>query len=146
MSKSNFVFVLAGILSAALVSVAQQPAPVVKNVPIKQTSAADGHQMFTTYCAVCHGANGNGAGPAATAMKVPPVDLTLLSQKNGGVFPANHVASVLQFGVENPAHGSAQMPIWSDLLRTLNSDSQDPGTLVHQRINNITEYLKQLQK
>jgi mono/diheme cytochrome c family protein len=146
MSKHSFSFLLAGIMSAALVSVAQQPAPIVKNVTIRPTSPADGHQMFTSYCAVCHGANGKGTGPAAASMKIPPTDLTLLSKNNGGTFPANHVATVLQFGVENPAHGSAQMPIWGDLMRSLSPVAQDPGTLVHQRINNITEYLKQLQQ
>jgi mono/diheme cytochrome c family protein len=146
MSKHSFSFLLAGIMSAALVSVAQQPAPIVKHVTIRPTSPADGPRMFTSYCAVCHGANGKGAGPAATAMKIPPTDLTLLSKKNGGVFPANHVAPVLQFGIENPAHGSAQMPIWGDLMRSLSPVARDPGTLVHQRINNITDYLKQIQQ
>jgi mono/diheme cytochrome c family protein len=146
MSKHTLTFVLAGVMSAAFVSVAQQPVPTVKNVTIRPTSPADGHQMFTSYCAVCHGANGKGAGPAAQAMKIPPADLTLLSKKNSGVFPANHVASVLEFGIENPAHGSAQMPIWGDLMRSLSPVAQDPGTLVHQRINNITDYLKQIQQ
>jgi mono/diheme cytochrome c family protein len=146
MSKHTLTFVLAGIMSAAFASIAQQPAPTIKTVPIQRTSIVDGHQMFTAYCAVCHGANGKGNGPAAQAMKVPPTDLTLLSQKSGGTFPANHVAMVLQFGIENSAHGSAQMPIWGDLMRTLAPSASDGDTLVHQRINNIVDYIKQIQK
>jgi mono/diheme cytochrome c family protein len=102
--------------------------------------------MYATYCAVCHGAKATGNGPAAPAMKIPPVDLTTLSQKNGGVFPASHVSSVLQFGVQNPAHGTSQMPIWGDLMGTLHGTSPDTGTVVHQRIVNLTNYLKQIQK
>jgi mono/diheme cytochrome c family protein len=146
MSKHSFSFVLAGIMAAALVSVAQQPAPNIKTVPIQRTSIVDGHQMFTAYCSACHGANGKGNGPAARAMKVPPADLTLLSQKNGGAFPGNHVVTVLQFGVENASHGSAQMPIWGDLLQTLSPMASDGDSLVHQRISNITDYIKQIQK
>jgi len=124
---------------------AQQAVPKVKAAPIQQTSAASGQQMFATYCAACHGASGTGNGPAAAAMKVPPVDLTMLSQKNGGKFPTNHVSSVLQFGAANPAHGSADMPVWGDLMLSLTT-SANPDVQVHQRISNLTEYLKTLQK
>src|ERR1019366_10393602 len=102
--------------------------------PIQQTSAASGQQMYVTYCAVCHGADGRGNGPAARALKAPPADLTTLSQRNGGVFPENHVNSVLQFGSENPAHGSADMPIWGDLMLTLHAGSSNPDGQVRQRI------------
>jgi len=56
------------------------------------------------------------------------------------------VVSVLQFGVQNPAHGTAVMPIWGDLMLTLHSSNQDAATLVNQRIFNLTEYLKKIQK
>jgi len=101
--------------------------------------------MYATYCAVCHGTKGIGNGPAAPAMKVPPTDLTTLSQKNGGSFPAAHVRTVLQFGVQATAHGSSQMPVWGDLMGTLHP-SGDNVTVVHQRITNLTNYLKQIQK
>jgi mono/diheme cytochrome c family protein len=146
MSRFVSVALMAGLTSAALFGMAQQAKPKVSDVPIQQTSAASGQQMYVTYCAVCHGGDGKGNGPAAQAMKVPPVDLTTLSQKNGGVFPTNHVNSVLQFGVENPAHGSADMPIWGDLMLTLHAGSSNPDVQVHQRIANLTDYLKKIQK
>ena len=40
----------------------------VKKVEIKQTSASSGKEMFTQYCALCHGVNGAGNGPAAPAI------------------------------------------------------------------------------
>lgn len=137
---------LAGLASMALCGTAQQPAPTVNNVPIQQTPIDSGQKMFSTYCAACHGATGIGNGPAAQSLKIPPTDLTTLSQKNKGVFPAQHVQSVLQFGVQNPAHGSAVMPVWGDLMLTLHPSSQDAATLVNQRIFNLTEYLKKIQK
>lgn len=146
MSKHLITVVLAGVLSATSHGIAQQATPKVKNVPVQQTSAASGQQMFTTYCAACHGADGRGNGPAASAMKIPPVDLTTLSKKNGGVFPSAHVSSVLQFGVKNPAHGSAEMPVWGDLMQTMSSSNRDPSVAMHQRIANLTDYLKQIQK
>jgi mono/diheme cytochrome c family protein len=146
MSKYLIAVVLVGLLSTTSHGIAQQATPKVKNVPVQQTSAASGQQMYTTYCAACHGADGKGDGPAAQAMKVPPVDLTTLSKKNGGVFPSAHVSSVLQFGVPNPAHGTADMPVWGDLMQTMSSSNRDPSVAMHQRITNLTNYLKQIQK
>ena len=146
MSKFHSIALLAGVTSAALFAVAQQAVPKVSPVPIQQTSAVSGQQMYTTYCASCHGAKGTGNGPAASALKIPPTDLTVLSQKNGGVFPGNHVASVLQFGVENSAHGSPDMPIWGNLMLSLHKGSAHPEVEVNMRITNLTGYLKQIQR
>ena len=134
------------VFSAASLGIAQQPKPEIKNIPLQQTSPASGPVMYATYCAACHGTKALGDGPAAQALKTQPVDLTLLSQKNGGIFPTNHVMSVLQLGVTNPAHGSAEMPIWGDLFLSLNSSSRNAPTLVRQRVFNLTTYLKQIQK
>jgi mono/diheme cytochrome c family protein len=40
--------------------------------------------MFTPYCAPCHGVDGAGNGPAASAMKTPPTNLTQLAKKHDG--------------------------------------------------------------
>ena len=54
--------------------------PVVKSTTIKQTNPTSGKEMFTEYCAPCHGVDGKGNGPAASAMKIPPTDLTQLAK------------------------------------------------------------------
>jgi mono/diheme cytochrome c family protein len=132
--------------TASTLGMAQQTAPKIKNVPMRQTSPGSGQQMYVTYCAACHGAGGTGDGPAASALKTHPTDLTTLSQKNGGVFPTDHIASVLRLGVATPAHGTVEMPIWGDLLPSLSTGSKDSSTEVQQRILNLTNYLKKLQK
>jgi mono/diheme cytochrome c family protein len=140
------VALLAGIVSASFFGFAQQTVPTIKPVPIKPTSPSSGQQMYATYCAVCHGTEGTGNGPAALAMKTPPTDLTALSKKNGGVFPTDHVNAILRFGVETPSHGSADMPIWGTLLGTLHPASPDNRMIVNQRITNLTNYLKEIQR
>ena len=116
--------------------------PAVKQTPIKQTSAASGKEMFTQYCAPCHGADAKGKGPAASAMKVPPTDLTLLAKTNGGKFPADHVATVLKFGSGPGAHGSADMPVWGPLFQSLDKFHE---TVVQQRVSNVVSYIETLQ-
>jgi mono/diheme cytochrome c family protein len=145
MSRLGSFALFAGLASIALHGTAQQPVPKVNSVTIQQTPIDSGQQMFTTYCAACHGVSGTGDGPAAQALKTHPANLTTLSQKNKGVFPSEHVKSVLQFGVQNPAHGSAVMPVWGDLLLTLRPSSGDAAPIVNQRIFNLTEYLKKIQ-
>jgi len=137
----------AAIVALAMIAMAQQPAPsqekVIKHVPVKQTSAASGQEMYGSYCAVCHGTDGKGAGPAASALKVPPSDLTTLTNKNNGKYPAMHVSSVLRGDAETPAHGSKDMPVWGPLFRNL---SQGHDSEVQQRLANLNQYVESIQK
>lgn len=135
---------VAAMLATAAFGIAQTTQ--IKEVPIKPTSPASGKQMYTNYCAVCHGADGRGNGPAASSMKIPPTDLTTLAKDNGGQFPDTHIASVLQFGTEDAAHGSPDMPIWGTAFRSLAKGTAAPGAQEHQRIANLTDYLKSLQQ
>jgi mono/diheme cytochrome c family protein len=114
----------------------------VKQTTIKQTSAASGKEMYTQYCAPCHGVDGKGKGPAASAMKNAPSDLTQLAKTHGGKYPADSVASVLKFGNGPGAHGSADMPVWGPLLQSLDKYHD---TAVQQRIANIVSYIDSLQ-
>jgi len=120
-----------------------QPTPVVKKTPIKQTSAASGKEMFAQYCAPCHGTDGKGNGPAALAMKKAPTDLTTLAKNHGGKYPADMVAGTLKFGPEPaPAHGSADMPVWGPLFKSLDKYHE---TVEQQRISNLVGYIETLQ-
>jgi mono/diheme cytochrome c family protein len=46
--------------------------------------------MFTQYCAPCHGVDGAGNGPAASAM-TQPTNLTQLGKKHDGKYPDSMV-------------------------------------------------------
>jgi len=141
MTKYVSILLAAALSCTASLASGQQSTVKIRPVPIQKTSPVSGAQMYSTYCAVCHGADGKGNGPAAPALKTIPTNLTTLAKKNNGKFPAEHVSAVLQFGVATPAHGNADMPIWGDLMRTLPSSSMQ----LHQRIVNLTDYLKTMQ-
>ncbi len=136
---------VAGLLVTAAFGIAQTT-PQIKEVPVRQTSPASGKQMFNNYCAVCHGMDGKGGGPAVAALKNPPPNLAQLTKDNGGKFPETRVYSVLQFGMENPAHGSKDMPVWGPTLRSLDNGSPVPEMQEHQRLANLTNYLKSMQE
>jgi mono/diheme cytochrome c family protein len=137
------MILLGTLLLASGLCLAQDQKPVVKEAPIKQTNAASGKEMFTQYCAPCHGVDGKGNGPAASAMKTAPVDLTQLAKKHDGKFPGNSVASTLKFGGGGTgAHGSADMPVWGPLFQSLDKFHD---TTVQQRISNLVSYIEGLQ-
>jgi mono/diheme cytochrome c family protein len=113
----------------------------ISQVPIKSTSWVSGQQMFHEYCAACHGNEGNGQGPARSALTVKPADLTHLAKRHGGKFPYYYFYGVLQFGVYVPAHGSSDMPAWAPLFRSLD----EREGLVTQRMHNLAVYVSSLQ-
>ena len=119
-----------------------QPEKAIKHVPIKSTSPVSGKDMYTAYCAVCHGSDGKGGGPAASALKVPPTDLTLLSKNNGGKYPTLKVTASIHGESALPAHGSKDMPVWGSLFWSMSSGHEGE---VQQRVANLTHYIESLQ-
>lgn len=111
----------------------------IKKVPVTATSSASGEEMFKAYCAACHGPSGKGNGPAASALKVPPSDLTQLAHQHGGKYPDTYVVAQLRFA-EGP-HGSTDMPIWGQLLKSVSGDKGE----VDLRIDNLVRYLGSIQ-
>lgn len=114
-------------------------------VKVNTTPTTDGKQLYVNYCAPCHGVNAKGDGPVASSLKQPTTDLTMLSKNNGGKYPSERIVAVLNFGLANPAHGTAAMPVWGPMLSTMNSSNDAHGDLTALKISNLSEYLKSLQ-
>lgn len=107
-----------------------------------KTSPTSGKQMYSSYCAPCHGVDGRGNGPIAPVLKVPPTNLTVLSRNNHGKFPDSHIVTVLQNGTELRAHGTQEMPIWGPIFGKMNVTTPQDKLL---RISNVSRYLETLQ-
>jgi mono/diheme cytochrome c family protein len=119
-----------------------QSKTVIQHVPITSTSPVSGKEMYTAYCAVCHGTDGKGGGPAASALKMPPTDLTQLSKNNGDKYPALKVTSTIRGTADLPAHGSKDMPVWGELFWSMSRGHEGQ---VQQRVANLTHYIETLQ-
>ena len=130
---------VAAVFLCAFVAHAQAP-PQVKRESIKPVPASDAAGMFQNYCAVCHGTDGTGNGPAAKAMTKAPADLTKISARNGGKYPDVKVKRYIEGLDEVPAHGSRDMPMWGDLFRAMNQDTAQI------RVQALSDYLKGMQK
>jgi mono/diheme cytochrome c family protein len=111
-------------------------------IPVNKTTPTSGKQMYSNYCAPCHGMDGRGHGAVATALRTPPSDLTLLSRSNRGKFPDTHIVSVLQSGASVHAHGAAEMPVWGPILGKMDQTNSQDRWL---RICNLSRYLETMQ-
>src|ERR1700730_2749215 len=118
--------ILATVVALAVAQQTQTP-PTIKRVPITNASSNSGNEMFNSYCAVCHGKDGKGNGPAASAMKTSP---------------AAHVAAVIRGQATTRSHGSKDMPVWGPLFASL---SQGQEAQVQQRISNLVSKIETLQ-
>jgi len=102
--------------------------------------------MYESYCAVCHGTDGKGNGPAAKGLPTPPVDLTTLTKRNQGKFPAKLVHQAILGDAALPSsHLHKGMPAWSSLFLEI-SDRAVPESEVELRAFNLTLYVKSLQR
>jgi mono/diheme cytochrome c family protein len=135
-----------GMAFAMAVTIGAQTSPAQKpNVVSKASTpivSAEGKDNFEEYCAVCHGADGKGNGPAAPAMKSPVPDLTAMARRNNGKFDAAHAENVIRNAgsLPTPAHGVQTMPIWGSVFK---SEDQSRATL---RIKNLVAYLRSIQQ
>jgi mono/diheme cytochrome c family protein len=143
-NHSTVLFAVLATIALVFVAAAQEKVANVKAVPITYTNPVSGSEMYTVYCAVCHGATGNGNGPAASVFTKPPTNLTMLARNNNGKYPAEYVRAVLKFGTSVRAHGNIQMPVWNTLFRSLNP-TDDLGEVTQLRIHNLVEYIQSIQ-
>jgi mono/diheme cytochrome c family protein len=130
MRSSLSALAIAGLLGAC----AAQPTP--------PPTAAD---TYTRHCASCHGARGEGDGPVAEVIRGAMPNLTTLSLRNGGEFPADRVASYIDGRSLPSIHGSRTMPVWGsvfDATSRLVVDAESAGP----RIAEVVEYLRSLQR
>jgi mono/diheme cytochrome c family protein len=90
---------------------AQEEDPSV-TAPPKSAEAA-----FALYCAPCHGEDGRGNGPLSFGLSKPAPDLTKLTQRNGGTFPRERLARLIDGRDELKAHEEREMPAWGEWFK-----------------------------
>ena len=141
--------VLFGIVIVLIVGSSTFGQTDVKQAPLtwQQAALTDGEDLYFELCAVCHGKNGSGNGPAASAMSQAVPDLTALAANNEGEFPRQQVKDSIEGKSRVVSHGTSEMPIWGQMFVDVRPDWKQfrREGLARQRIYNLTEYLATIQ-
>ncbi len=139
---------LAALVLAFTVEAAEKEEVVQVPLTWQKAALSDGEELYVELCAVCHGVDGTGGGPAAEALAKPLPDLTAISAANKGVFPRADVEKAIRGQAEIAAHGSLEMPIWGRAFFDARPDLKQGQrwALAEQRIFNLTEYLESIQE
>lgn len=111
---------------------------------MRQDAVRTGQQLYRTHCASCHGTAGHGDGPLGRNLNVPPADLTGITARNRGVFPAELVHRIVDGRHVVKAHGDSAMPIWGDAFSLTGSPDADKGTA--EKIRTLVAYVESLQQ
>ena len=121
----------------------QPPPPKIKQEPAPRIPSIEGKDAFAAYCAVCHGADGKGQGPAAAALAKPVPDLTQIASRHGGKFDQLAIEAAIMGRDRMPAsHGTVDMPIWGPVFREVEGSPHR----VALRLTNLVKYLESIQQ
>ncbi|HXA84251.1 MAG TPA: c-type cytochrome [Candidatus Dormibacteraeota bacterium] len=142
-----YVMVLQGAVLLAGLFAAASTAPDDKtkrktDQPGRLIHSLKGPDIYRAHCASCHGSEGKSDGPVAAAITAKMPDLSTIAHRNGGIFPTSRVRKIIVGDEVILGHGSREMPIWGPIFHQVEAD-RDYGEV---RLQNITDYLKSIQK
>jgi mono/diheme cytochrome c family protein len=104
---------------------------------------------FARYCAPCHGDDGRGNGKLVFGLSRPAPDLTRLAMRNGGAFPRERVARLIDGRKQIGSH-NREMPIWGDWFKLEAEEGFDgpagDEAKIRKRIDDLVDLLQSMQE
>ena len=128
-------------VSVLLAFVLLSPAAVLKEVA-PGAGPATGRELFSAYCASCHGIDGKGHGARAGALKTPPPDLTTLAIRNDRNFPFALVSGTISGDLQRLEYVEREMPCFGLIFRGVPAGERQAS---QRKVAALTEYIRSLQ-
>ena len=100
-----------GMMARHMAPIPEEYAGMKNPTAVSETSLTNGGQLFTTYCATCHGDGGMGDGPAAANLNPAPVAVAHTSQMLGDDYLFWRIS---EGGYSDPFNSA--MPAWKNAL------------------------------
>lgn len=105
-----------------------------------------GARLYEVFCASCHGSQGRGDGPVAPFIKADVPDLTLISARSGGQFPAEQVYRSVDGQSRRPTHGPRHMPVWGYEFFAGDGDDESAHKQAGDMVERLVAYLASIQE
>jgi mono/diheme cytochrome c family protein len=105
-----------------------------------------GVRLYQVYCSSCHGLSGRGDGPVEPLIRGGVPDLTRISARHGGTFPADRIREIVDGRAAFVAHGTRKMPVWGFEFHTGMSDSALARKRADQAVGRLVDHLETLQR
>jgi len=106
--------------------------------------AMSGQQLYTRFCASCHGLEGRGDGPVAQSFSSEVPDLTLIARRHGGEFQRDWVERTIDGRQKIASHGAYTMPVWGEDFSQIGDPNAEASTRT--MIARLVDYLETLQQ
>jgi mono/diheme cytochrome c family protein len=107
-------------------------------------TTVSGGDLFRSYCAACHGTDARGNGPIASSLRTPPADLTLIAQRNEGIFPTDLVYQIVDGRKPVIGHGGSDMPTWGNAFARSGEGASEES--VKARIDALVTFVRSRQR
>ncbi|HKZ74884.1 MAG TPA: DUF6448 family protein [Steroidobacteraceae bacterium] len=108
--------------------------------------SASGAALYRESCASCHGLDGRGNGPVAPLIKATIPDLTRISARRDGKFPADEVYRIIDGQSRRASRDTRSMPVWGYELFGDHSDDRIAHRQATEKVERLVEYLRSIQK
>ena len=119
---------------------------LISRCPAEEISGYSGAQLYQRFCASCHGVSGHGDGPVASSINSMVPDLTQISRRHGGLFPAEQLQRIIDGRAVQPPHGTREMPVWGyEFRRAGVSDAPGPQS-ADDLVGRLVDYLRSIQR
>lgn len=80
------------------------------------SQTASGANLFAKHCTSCHGTSARGDGPLASGFDIAPANLTVIAQRNNGLFPTAEVMA--QINGYTGRHQTGGMPEFEEVIQS----------------------------
>lgn len=105
-----------------------------------------GQLVYAKECSQCHGARGEGSGPASLGLGIVPPDLKGLKQRNDGDFPREFVRRFVMGLLEKDDPNSAMPEFASVGLRHVYPNGGADGEVLETDFEALLDYLESIQE
>ena len=147
LKRLGYVGTFAGLGFAIVwISVAEMSITAASARTLAMIEVPSGQELFREHCAQCHGSDGTGNGPMAKVLTVAPADLTAISKRADGKFPAARVVEIIRYGGNVTGHGSQAMPIWGEVFSQEGGGGKGGGAYSREAVVELNRYLETIQK